>query len=374
MKTILLKKWTAVSEIAHWLDDDTHSIEFTITKSSSFCFLAEQFALSAIVHLRRLGCALSVRRGATYGSEESELTNELPIFRTLFGIQLAYAANSIRDASGKDVTTVTRKLLWERILQNEGCIADGVTAVLVSREPDQPVPQCLLDAHTTSLPSQARFREVLDKLSGLMGLKDVFQIGGLFEAISSEAEISRILFEAFRNSYEHARESRDFQPHVAIWGVCVEKFIFNSSNDVLSRRHLPDVAKKYLGAIWRRTKSKNLRALAVTAMDCGPGIQNTLPTTVQKDPWLRLNRAFEPGVSRKPQSSGLNRGEGLPNITDACTQLRALLVVRSSGLCGLRNFYRNPTIHQSSTLLNRWYAQGGTAQGTAITVLWPITA
>src|SRR4051812_22552250 len=109
MKTILLKKWTSVTDIAAWCEGEPQQVEFTITKSSSFCFLAEQFALPAVAHLRRSGCVISVKCGSSQVSALSGVVGEIALFRSLFGLQLAYAAFAIIDALGEDVTTLTRK-------------------------------------------------------------------------------------------------------------------------------------------------------------------------------------------------------------------------------------------------------------------------
>ncbi|OGQ59900.1 MAG: hypothetical protein A3J24_11140 [Deltaproteobacteria bacterium RIFCSPLOWO2_02_FULL_53_8] len=193
-------------------------------------------------------------------------------------------------------------------------------------------------------------------LAKQMGLIKCFGVSATEEALNT------VLYETVRNSHEHAR--RDYP---SFRGVVFRKLIFSNVEDLEGRSSLPTELKGYIRRIWKSFPQHKHMFASFAIADVGPGIHNTLPSKAGEAAWSRLNRAFNPGESRKP-SGALSSGEGLPGVISAARRLGAFLFVQSAELAGYRDF----TLAEGEETLSPLVEGVPNTLGTSITILWPM--
>jgi hypothetical protein len=350
-----IPNWASIEDVATWDCQSGDDLEFRIKRESAFELFATGAAISAVSRLRSKASNISIRCEFAFpsGAIDQLTTERWPnFFLTLGGVALLHAANRVVDAAGADLSTTAFDALWRQILlKSGGIIGDGKSQNLVSREFDSPIPEAVRSSESSRLPSRREFELVLGKLGSGLGA------GKRFFGSVTEAAISGFLFEAFRNSIEHAIPESE-----GIWGVFVEKLLLNTGEDVSRRRQIPQFARSF---VERQSRQGSVLWICATVADYGHGIQNTLPPTADESGWVRLLRAFERGTSRKPRSGSPNRGQGLPNILDAATRLGACILVNSTGLAAF---------NECSPKGSAWYqiAIPAGLRGTSISVFWPV--
>lgn len=351
-----ISEWTSIEDVAAWDCQLGDEIEFRVKRESGFKLLATGAAISAVQRVRSKASNIVIccEFSFSFTNLHAQPKQKWPdFFLSLSGVALLEAANRLVDASGVDFSATAFDAMWQEILlKSGGIIGDGKSQSLVSREFDSPIPEAVRSSETNRLPSRREFEVVLGHLGQGLGA------GRKFFGSLTEAAISNFLFEAFRNSIEHAIPSSE-----GIWGITIEKIIFQSADEISRRSQIPDFAKSFVE--WQFKKRKPLW-ICVTVADFGAGIQNTLPPLPDESALTRLIRAFDRGVSRKSRSGSPNRGQGLPNILDAAARLGACIFVNSAGLAAL-NEVVSPEARWSQIVIPAGL------QGTSISVFWPVS-
>ncbi len=356
---------TALDDLAKWHRAKGHQVKFSVSKTSSFALAVEGVALGV---LRELQTASSIDLECTFDILAEDQTKgqdaKLGLFDGLFGLALIVAARSIRVHSSTASRAEILDCLWRRVRIGRGAVGDGKRMSLVSRDPDDPVPECLR-AGIAGFPKRDRFSAVLLERSRNLGVAK----GGYSK---SEDDAITFIFEAARNSFEHARNDANGAGVRGIRGILVEKLVFGSHAEARTRQGLSELQRLYLQRVWGNLGAQR-RVLAYTVADLGPGIQRTLRPAPGETPWARLTRAFEPGETRKPRGTDVEGGLGLPRLCSAAARLKALLLVKSGDLTAVADFSL-PVLEKRVPLERLRSASDLGDLGTSLTLLWVETA
>ena len=371
VRPIKLGPYTSVKAASTWLAAEARPGAFSVVKDFGFSLFAE-------------GVALGILRGYTNANRPYELSlsfpfttgvsdsvmNETPL-GSLFGLSAAYGAHRVTDSRGIEIQTELLDALWSSVQKGGGEVGDGKRRYVIFRDPDYSVPHCLRHSSAKSFPIPSEFESLIRQ----MCLKLTGQ--GTAGLPFSESSIITFLYEAVRNSHEHGRYDKNGQVITGIRGVIAEKYIFESAGAMMKRKDLPEPIKHYLARLWQPEPGsltgegahRGKMLFSFTVSDFGQGIQNTLPAVENESPWVRLNRAFSPGESRKPRGDDLNRGLGLTKVWRAAAKLKAFLFVSSADLMGYKDFSSGTSAN--GPLLEKAGSTPGRL-GTSITLLWPV--
>ncbi len=353
---IKVPDWTSIEDACGWDCQAGDTVEFRIKRDSGVKLLATGAVIAAIHRLRAKALDITIYCDFLFPNEaiHAGSMHQWPsFFLTLAGVALLHSATNVLDSGGRDFSSTAFDAMWRKILSRSGgVVGDGKNQALVSREFDSPIPEAVRSSETNSLPSRREFEQVLGRLGKGLGA------GERFFGSSTEAEISSFLFETFRNSIEHAIPDRD-----GIWGVLIEKVILQSAVDISRRGQIPEFVRDFIA---RRTHTNEEIWICVTVADFGSGIQHTLPPNHGEADWGRIMRAFERGVSRKPNSGSPNRGQGLANTIDAAARLGACIFVNSAGTAALNE------AHRSKPVWRQIQIPPGLS-GTSVSILWPVS-
>lgn len=365
-RSVAVRNLSTLEEVLVWPAAGIQGLTFRIVRQSQFGLLAEGAALAVLHATQALGIPIRLEAAFpilfTEGGRLDEIAPD--ILRSLFGCSAAYGSSSVTDGSGREVGAALVNALWRYVQDFGGEFGDGKKHSIIFRDPDYSIPHCL-----RSSPSVKDFPFPHDFSRVLRGLGNSILSRGSFGSLT-EDELITFLYEAVRNSHDHAKYDSDGKPIRGIRGVTVEKFIFSSLSDVAGRPHIPSKVKDFLQRRWQNQK-RHYVMIAFSVTDLGPGIHKTLRGVDGESDWERLNRAFLPGVSRKP-TSDLSRGYGLMKILDAARRLNAFLFVRSAGLIGYRDF-SVPGNVSKEPLLIPWELNNSIPLGSSLTLLWPMT-
>ena len=362
-KRITIPERANLATVSGWFGDP---LTFRLTRDSSFGLLAEGVALGKLRELTKLGTR--IRAECTFSLKdavgEASVETHSEILTGLFGIALALAAESIKDASGQEIRSTLLDQLWRRVTDCGGKIGDGKRFILVSRDPSYPIPQCM-SGTTNRFPDRDEFRSTMSEIARAFGQDTA-------AASPSEEEILTFIYESLRNVHEHARADLQGRAISGVRGVIFDKVITPNPREVARRRDLPGVVKRYMNRVLGDTRRISL-FFAYTVVDLGPGIHRTLPGRANERDAERLDRAFRYGESRKPTGSDISLGQGLPHLIEASEALRAFLFVRSADIVAFFDFAQEKveSIHQFRLRVWEEDLQVG-AEGSALTLLWPL--
>ncbi len=345
-------------DLATWIRHEG-TLDFVLRKDSELTIPAEGPALATVFEqsprIRSTQTTFEIRPD-TRGRVD---TKELGLLRSVVGISLVQATPSLRDSRGQEVRGQVLDSLWEDAQLQGGALWSGQHHTILFRDPECPIPKSLRPGSHNTFPFPEDFQSAMRVLAKRMGITRGF------ERSRTEEALSTFLYECVRNCHEHAR--RDAPSYR---GVVFRKLIFTNEREVEARGALPAEVKVYIRSVWNRMRYHMLASFAI--VDVGPGIHNTLQPKPDEMPWARLNRAFCPGESRKPQSGAIGRGEGLPRAIAAASRLGALLLVQSAELSGYRDF-AVPGDSLNDDLLVPALSEVPNQTGTSITLLWPMT-
>ena len=362
MNKVQLKKGISTDDISRW-GHDSGDLLIKATRDSKFAAFCEGIALGKLSELRNN--ASNIRLLTTFPilpTVDSTGTSDLGILDGLFGLSIAYGGASVIDPNGTDQRKPLLDTLWNHVQETGGVLGDAKKCSIVFRDPDYSIPKCLRVGNRNSFPEPQLFKSVLKKIGSEIGAERNFGLSMI------EDDVMTFLYEAARNSHEHARWDSDHRAIKGIRGMSVEKYKFSSKSEIDKRSDIPPLLSKYFCLSLESSRRNIFLTFSVT--DLGPGIHNTLPARPGEGAWERLMRAFLPGQSRKPTGSDINRGMGLKKMLDAARRLRAFLFVRSAELLGYLDF--STTASGPSQTLSVWPgAEPGNA-GTSITIVWPI--
>jgi len=362
MKEIKIEKWTRAEDILGWAYGSTEDIVIIITQNSSFELLAEGIFIAALHSLKNRPGALSARlKFDTTALLKSPSTENWPEFlSSLAGVALVQCAQQIIDANDTNVTNKLIDALWEDyVLPNAGVIGYGKKQSIVCRFPGTPIPKCLRQRSPNNTPSRLQFTQLLRKLG-----KDIGSGTRHYLASTTEGELTSFLFEAFRNVLEHNTTTTP-----GIWGIVVEKVLLANSDEIDSRKQIPKLLQNHLQRAAKKLGAdRNTLVLSVTVADYGPGIQHTLPRISETESsWDCLMRAFERGISRKPKSGSPEWGQGLPNILNTISHLKAVLFLRTAEIAAIADGTTGTPSWERVT--EKKFCSNEIA-GTSLTVTW----
>lgn len=354
---IRIPDWASIDDACLWDCQTGDEVEFRIKRESGVKLFASGAVIAAIHRIRAKASVVTIRCEFAFPTDaiRSWSMHQWPgFFLSLAGVALLNSASYVLDSSGADLSSTVFDAMWQQILtRTGGIVGDGKNQALVSREFDSPIPEAVRSSETNSLPSRREFEQVLGKLGQGLGA------GKTFFGSSTEAAISSFLFEAFRNSIEHAIPDSE-----GIWGVLIEKVMLQSTDDIARRGQIPEFVRDFVA---KRFRKKGSFWICVTVADFGSGIQNTLPPLNGESDWTRFMRAFERGVSRKPTSGSPNRGQGLANTIDAAARLGGCIFVNSAGIAALNEADRSKPAWSQIAI------SPGLC-GTSVSVFWPVSA
>lgn len=355
-----IKAATGLSELAKWHAAKDRNLKFDVSLKSSFGLAVEGMALGLLSELQR---SSTIDVECTFDVLGANSADQLRVFDGLFGLALVLAARTVRTPSSANARDGILGFLWQRVQKNYGVLGDGKRRSLVSRDPEAPIPMCLRES--SLFPKRDRFGAILHQKAISLGASDRHR-----SYSRSEEDAITFIYEATRNSWEHARFDAEGGAIPGIRGVLIDRLSFVSNQDLLSRRDLSELQRDYFQRQWRDFGSSRI-ATAYTVADLGLGIHRTLrPATPQETDWERLERAFRPGESRKPQGTDVESGMGLWKLYAAATRLKALLFVKSGGLLGYVDFSRQ----QNGTIpkISPWTEVESLGDvGTSLTLIWP---
>jgi hypothetical protein len=378
MAEIHLGSAVDVAEVLAWPTRLEERITFHITRQSEFSLLSEGIAIGRIRELQLSGTLVSVRttfripivnKGSPVDPSLITLDDpDLGILGGIFGLALVSYAQEVLDSSGDSVQEPLINWLWGKIQEQYGEFGDGKKRQLIFRDPDYSIPQCLRDKNLKSFPYSPQFRRVMAHVGEKLGLG---RHG--FGDSDSEGALSNFLYEAALNSHEHGRADLNDRAIRGVRGIIFEKLAFDT-RDSIDRPRIPAILRPYL----YRVIPRKGRVAVVTVADIGPGIHHTLPDRNHESAWEKLDRAFKPGESRKPNGSSAEHGYGLPNLAKAAARLRALLFVQSGELRGLKDFtllsekLEDRIQSRGPISLERLCEIDRTRAGTSLSIIWPI--
>ncbi|MEX2374329.1 MAG: hypothetical protein WD942_01930 [Dehalococcoidia bacterium] len=356
-----------LSDLESWKTLDP-VIEFTVSKNSGFQVFVEGVATSWLYQLVSEGTRIEIATtcNVLQNPDAGELSDGLSFFRSLFGSALIHMATVVRDDQGEVRTAALRELAWREITTGRGHIGSGALRCLVAREPDLPVPECLIESSRAQFPSRRRFVSWLAECGRKLGA------GQEFGATRTEESVATFLYEAARNSHEHGRHAPEFSRRSGIRGVIAQKIRVARQGELAGRTDLSPFLKDYFERAWA-FREKDLLFVAFTVTDFGPGIHRSLPPIDGELPRECLARAFLPGESRKPSGSALGRGEGLPKLLEAYRGLKALLFVQAAELLTFADFsLLSPSSDISEVAWGDFPERHPNRIGTSLTLVWPV--
>jgi hypothetical protein len=382
---IRIQEHTSLNAIASWLQVGDEGLVFCISGESSFAPLTEGVALGVLHDLARRHVPIGVETTVTYDVRTVE---RLSILESLFGLALALSAQFVKPPNQADVHGELAAELWGRVLKSRGVVGKGNRTGLVFRDPDYWIPH-RLRTENVSFPLRDQFRSELLKI-----LRDQ---GFPREGYSrTENDAITFLYEAARNSHEHARVDINARAISSIRGIIAERIALSSpaelpgrhdfnppswtldlgmdtaATELPSRHDLNPPLHEYIQRVWHTVSSKMRLFYALTVAALGPGIHNTLPALPGESSWDRLTRAFQPGQTRKKKTGDLDAGLGLAKLRASAERLHALLFVRSSDLLAFADF-SSPSVDSDPAILRPWpdeQLRMGNS-GTSLTLLWP---
>lgn len=356
---IRIQEHTSLNATASWLQVGDEGLVFCISGESSFAPLTEGVALGVLYDLARrvpIGVETTV-------AHDVRTLERLPILESLFGVALVLSARAVKTPHQPDVHGKLAAELWGRVIEGGGEVGKGNRSGLVFRDPDYWIPHCLRTG-SVSFPLRDQFRSAILAVLRKQGFPRA-------QYSRTEDDAITFLYEAARNSHEHARVDTNERAIPGVRGILAERITLSSPAELHSRRDLNPLLREYIQRVWHTISSETRLLYALTVADIGPGIHNTLPALPGESAWSRLNRAFQPGQTRKKKTGDIEAGLGLVKLRASAERLHALLFVRSSDLLAFSDF-SSPGVDSDPATLRPWPEQlrMGTS-GTSLTLLWP---
>ncbi|MDF1821706.1 MAG: hypothetical protein P1U64_09045 [Alcanivoracaceae bacterium] len=349
---------TSIDEVMSW--NMTGDVEIELTKSSSFEFGIEMFALARLASARNDDLNINVYASFNEPNDFEDLEN--CIFSTAFGFSLARVSSSVR-FNGALASKDFKPLLSSYYRSHRGVVGIGKKLSIVSIDPVYPVPEIFSPQEfdgALPIPGPSSFKKALSEQSRKMGVSD-----GFFSL--NEKGLTQFLYETFRNSCEHGWSASDgFQRSTR--SVTIEKLNVRKPDDIpKSSSH--DLAS-YLGRVLVSEKDHfDSGFLCISVADQGLGIQKTLPEYSGESPQKRFIRAFKDGESRKPDGV-VQRGLGLGNAISAAMALDAYVRIFAGGFFYEQDFSKDDQKYPSlnGSLLREI---DSSLHGTVFSIIFP---
>lgn len=353
----VLNSGVSLSEMASWKGA---AVCFRVRKDSGLAPLGEGIALGELHALVRARSRISIETTFPVEPKQSpDSAASLPFFDSAFGLAITAASSAVHDSRGRDVRDTLRRYLWKRLKTTRGVLGIGSHMAVVAYDPHFPIPPCL-QLHGHEFPLRDHVRATLLALAKAMGRR--------YDFVSlSEEDVITFLYEASKNSYDHARTDANGEAITGVRGILLERLSFTNQEEIRTRRDLHALVRDYILRSFATSQTTAFQTYTVS--DVGPGIHNTLPSRPLESAFERLRRAFRAGESRRPSSGDVHRGRGLDLLLTAARSLRAFLLIRSGDLLafadGSGDDYEIKAWPESLTLGNA---------GTSLSLIWPMRA
>ena len=366
MPVLDLNKRIGIQDLGKWDATSDSRLDIRVTRGASFEVGVDGVALGILHELRLKSVEIDLQ--ITFDPVD-DLGRPTDFFQSLTGLSMLFSSARISivsdESSPKFAAPAAR--LWRYVVYCGGEIGDGQERLVVIRDPDYALPTHLQQGASAKFPFPDAFNQLLLRMS--KSLADNLEFSGL----PTDEAVVNFLYEAALNSHEHGRFTAEYAQlktiPSTIRGFTLEKYRFNSRSELNSRTNLSPEVRQYFERAWPLGRA-GASFLAATVADVGPGIQNTLSSISQsEDDWDRLERAFLPGVTRKPAGVAKGLGEGLPNIVSSAQRLNALLLVCSGGLLGQYNLLSK---QEGPLRLSRIHESPNKRGGTSLTLVWPV--
>jgi hypothetical protein len=364
MSTLQLNEAISTDDISSWGRNE-RDLLLKATTNSGFAVFSEGVALGKVRELKKN--RTHVKLCTTFPIQHQHPvsgSSKFGFLGGLFGLSIMSAAESVTDSTGTNLREALLGSLWNHVQDSDGVVGDNKKRDIVFRDPDYSIPKCLREGTRKSFPLSQHFKVLLKRVGAEISTEKYFGASFL------EDDVITFLYEAARNSHEHAREDAERKAIEGIRGISIEKYKFASAAEVDARQKVPPLVRKYFHRALESSRHGMFLAFSIT--DLGLGIHNTLPALPQETPWDRLNRAFLPGQSRKPTGSDFNRGLGLKKMLDSARRLKAFLFVRSAELVGYIDFSVSDFYTAKSPVISPWPGSEPGTAGTSVSMLWPI--
>ena len=382
-KVIKIRARTGISNLSEeWCVGNEDEVVFEISKSSSFMLFVEGIALGYLqefvlaekkisiqFHANSKKIQLNDLKNASPESLSDIVELDIPeLLCGIFGLQLLYVSSGIYKAfDGLDNPTLARihigSVIWKTVLKQKGLLGDGKKRYLISRH-DYRIPVLMRTGESLKFPSSDFFRSKISPIIGSIGKEQV-------TTLDAKTLVSSWIYHMVENVYEHGCVDIEKSNKVleGYSGILIQK-IATPSQEVISARHdLDENVKRYIEKLYQNYDFTNRDTLTViTVMDCGKGIQNTLPN--QYDSCLnieRLNAAYTRGVTRHKIGEGRS-GYGLPDSIRIANKLNAYVMVCSGDIYSFKVLDK---LGAESITFSENYKNTAKSVGTAQSIIWP---
>lgn len=365
--TMRIPRDLSLGDLNAWAAEEGDVLTLQIHKRSGFSLFSEGPAIGKLYELCRAGIEIHVECLFEVPDlrQRRPSSVKLGLFNQPFGFALLLEASRVRDRRGDDIRERLLAELWREFQEARGFIGDGRRSFVLARDPDVPIPPCLRHGDRRAFPYPRAFKQLLVQAGQAMGAES-------FGQIDTDLRLVTFMYEALRNSFDHARGGLDDRALSGLRGMVIEKIRSLSVDELSRRQNVPAAVGEYVAHVWP-SDAQQCTFMALTVFDVGPGIHHTLPARREEAAWRRLQRAFQHGESRKPSGIDITRGEGLPNLMEAChasNEAQAFLFVRTAELTGYRDFSLGPD--SAAAELQQWQAASPGPVGTSLSLLWPI--
>lgn len=303
---------------------------FRITKNSGFEPGAQGVALSKLANHRKGNLLVD----CTFSEPKTAEEFESSLLGGPFGISLLRHASRL--TFGADRAAPSEKLnenLTRFYRARGGLLGRGQSCALVCVDPVFRIPaklKALARHEDREFPiDQTGFRKLLESMGDLLGFSR-------FMRSATEFPLNSFIFESFVNSQEHGQSTTNNVARQGVRALFMEKVVVSKTT---KHDQLSEELRGYIDRSTEAAKDKlGLGLVCVTIADQGDGIQWTLPPDAPgESPASRFERAFLPGVTRKPQGE-VKRGLGLSHALSAAHRMRARIEIHSSGVRFLQDF------------------------------------
>ena len=219
---IRIQEHTSLNAIASWLQVKDEGLVFCVSSESGFAPLTEGVALGVLHDLaRRLPVCVE-----TMVAHDARTLERLPMLESLFGIALVLSTRFVKTPSQAGVHSELATELWGHVLKGRGVVGKGNHTGLVFRDPDYWIPHRLRTG-SASFPLRDQFRSTLLAISRAQGFPRE-------QYSHTENDAITFLYEAARNSHEHARVDTNERAIPGIRGILTERITLASPTELSS--------------------------------------------------------------------------------------------------------------------------------------------
>ncbi len=393
-KIIKISKWTSISDLSEkWCAENEDEVVFEISQESSFMLFVEGIALGYLQNFILAEKKISIRfHHACKKIQIDKLNNASPkslddlvksnaeegldlripkLLCGIFGLQLLYHSYELRNAFDPSVDTSKaqssiREIIWNTYTRNNGLLGDGKSQYLVA-EYVNPIPKILKQDKGKFL-SPEFFRAKIFEIMINMIYPNKRNKTRFYQDI-----LASWVYNMAENSYDHG--CYDFQkyqkPIKGFNGILIQKIATQNRSEVIKRTDLDEKLRQYILRLYQDDEfvDKHKNIIAITVMDSGNGIHNTLGDQyISYTDIERLNEAYKRGVTRHRVGKG-RAGYGLPDSVRMAKNSKAYISVCSGNIYSSKTFEE---LEDESIRFDDNYQQLEKSSGTSQSIILPV--